>query len=390
MIANYICESISRGSIIRVMFEKGKKLKATKSSHEIFDLTLGNPILEPPPAYFQALSEFAELQNSQLHRYMSNVGFDFVRENIAQYLNQKQILSEVNKDHIVMTAGAACGINIILKAILNPGDEVIIFAPYFVEYIHYVIGHQGKPVIVNTRDDFLLDLDLLEQKITPRTKALIINSPNNPSGRLYPQHQLKILVDILNQKQREYRTEIALISDEPYRELVYDNKITPSVAAMYDNSFIVYSWSKSLSIPGDRIGYVAFNPRIHTTRILDALSFCLRLLGFVNASAPMQWIVNKLIGVSVDISYYEKKRNRIFQTLTNAGYELIKPEGTFYVFPRAPHNDALGFTQMAMEQGILLVPGQGFGWPTHFRIAFCTDEPTIDGALNGLVKLFSS
>jgi len=387
MISKYIQDSISRGSIIRIMFEKGRKLKAIHSSSEFFDLTLGNPVLEPPPEYFKALHELANIQQKGIHRYMPNIGFDFVRKNIAQNLRDRNILPEATGENIVMTAGAACAINIILKAILNPGDEVVIFAPYFVEYIHYVAGHQGKIVIVNTKEDFSLDLDLLAQSLSIKTKAVIINSPNNPSGCIYSESSLKQLTELLNQKQKEYHSEIALISDEPYRELLYDNTPLPSIAAMYDNSFIVYSWSKSLSIPGDRIGYIAFNPRIHTPRMLDALSFCLRLLGFVNASASMQWVVNKLLNVPTDVAHYEKKRNRIYDTLTKIGYKIVKPAGTFYIFPHAPGNDSLKFTQLAMEKNILLVPGQGFGWPTNFRLAYCTDDDTIDGALAGLSEL---
>lgn len=390
MIADYIRDAISRGSIIRVMFERGKKLKDTHGSEQVYDLTLGNPVLEPPQEYFDALRELSELRHASLHRYMSNVGFDFVRQNIADYLVKNRILPGVTKENIVMTAGAASAINIILKAIINPGDEVIIFAPYFVEYIHYVAGHKGEVVIVNTKNDFMLDLELLEQKISPKTKAIIINYPNNPSGRIYPQADLAAFVDLLNRKQTEYNSQIALISDEPYRELVFDNLDLPSVAAMYDNSFIVYSWSKSLSIPGDRIGYIAFNPRFQTPRMLDALSFCLRLLGFVNASASMQWIVNKLLDVSIDLAYYEEKRNRIYQTLTSAGYEIHKPEGTFYIFAKAPNGDSLHFTQKALQERILVVPGAGFGWPTHFRIAFCTHDKIIDGALDGLVRIIRS
>ncbi len=390
MISQYIQDAISRGSIIRVMFERGRKLKARYGADQVYDLTLGNPILEPPPEYFQALHELAELRDKGLHRYMPNVGFDFVRENIAQKLREQKILPDVTRENIIMTAGAACGLNVVLKAILNPGDEVIILAPYFVEYLHYVTGYQGNVVIANSHPDFSLDLDELASKITSKTRALIINSPNNPSGRVYPRSSLDALVELLHLKQKQYNTRIAIISDEPYREIVFDKNEVFSVASLYENSFVVYSWSKSLSIPGDRIGYVAFNPAMNNPRMLDALSFCLRLLGVVNAPAIMQWLVNKLLDVSIDVNYYQVKRDRIYQTLKGAGYDLIKPDGTFYVFPRAPGDDALAFMQKAMQLKILVVPGQGFGWPTHFRIAYCTDDHTIDRALEGLVELIHS
>jgi len=387
MISKYILESISRGSLIRIMFEKGKRLKEEFGEENVYDLTLGNPTLEPPQAYFDALREAADGSNRGLHRYMVNVGFDEVRANIARWLNRKGLLPGVTKENIVMTVGAGGALNIALRAILNPGDEVVILAPYFVEYIFYITAHQGKVVIAETQPDFSLDLEELDKKISKRTKAIIINSPNNPSGRIYHETELKAFVKLLNDKQRKYQTKIVLISDEPYRDLVYDNVQFPSVTAMYDNSLMVYSWSKSLSVPGDRIGYIAFNPRVQTSRMLDALSFCLRLLGFVNAPATMQYIVNKLLDITVDVQYYQKKRDRIYQILSDAGYEIVKPEGTFYLFPKSPEKDSITFIEKALDKRLLLVPGQGFGCPDHFRIAYCTDDRTIDKALAVLVDL---
>lgn len=387
MISKYIIDSISRGSLIRIMFERGRRLKEKFGEENVYDLTLGNPTLEPPQAYFDALKEVAELTNHGLHRYMVNVGFDEVRANIAQWLDRKGLLPGATKENIVMTVGAGGALNVVLRAILNPGDEVVILVPYFVEYIFYVTAHQGRVVPVETQDDFSLDLEELDKKITKQTKAILINSPNNPSGRIYHEDELKAFIQLLNDKQRKYQTKILLISDEPYRDLVYDNIQLPSITAMYDNSMMIYSWSKSLSIPGDRIGYIAFNPRIQAPRMLDALSFCLRLLGFVNAPATLQYVVNKLLDTTVDVRYYEKKRNWIYETLSSAGYEIVKPEGTFYLFPKSPEEDSITFIEKAMERRVLLVPGQGFGRPSHFRIAYCADDRTIDKALEVLVDL---
>ncbi|MBN1351537.1 pyridoxal phosphate-dependent aminotransferase [candidate division KSB1 bacterium] len=387
MISKYILDSISRGSLIRIMFERGKRLKEEFGNENVYDLTLGNPILEPPPEYFEALKTVSELRHHGLHRYMVNVGFDDVRANIANWLNQKGLLPGATKEHVAMTIGAGGALNVILRAILDPGDEVVIFAPYFVEYLFYVAAHQGKAIIVDTNSDFTLNLDELDKKITRRTKAVIINSPNNPSGRVYTKELLNQFVALLEEKQRKYRKPILLISDEPYRELVFDNIEVPPVCAMYSNSLMVYSWSKSLSIPGDRIGYIAFNPNIQAPRMLDALSFCLRLLGFVNAPATIQIVVNKLLDVTVDIQQYQKKRDRIFNALQAAGYEIVKPEGTFYLFPKSPDKNNITFIEKALERRVLLVPGQGFGCPNYFRIAYCTDDRTIDKALEVLVDL---
>jgi len=387
MISKYILDSISRGSLIRIMFEKGKRLKDQFGVQNVYDLTLGNPALEPPQEYFDALKELAEHRERGVHRYMVNVGFDEVRANIAAWLDQKELLPAATKENVVMTVGAGGALNVTLRAILDPGDEVLVLAPYFVEYLFYIAAHQGRAVIAETKPDFSLDLDEIDKKITKQTKAIIINSPNNPSGRIYYEDALKDFVRLLYDKQRKYHTKILLISDEPYRDLVFDNIKLPSVCAMYDNSLIIYSWSKSLSIPGDRIGYIAFNPQIQVPRMLDALSFCLRLLGFVNAPASMQYIVNKLLDVTVDIDYYRKKRDRIYRALSDAGYEIVKPEGTFYLFPKSPEKDSITFIEKALEKRVLLVPGQGFGCPRHFRIAYCTDDRTIDKALEVLVEL---
>ncbi|MBD3287673.1 pyridoxal phosphate-dependent aminotransferase [candidate division KSB1 bacterium] len=386
MISQYIAEAMERSSWIRRMFEIGQELKRVHGVENVYDLTLGNPILEPPIEFFEVLATLAVNKSSGRHRYMNNAGFEDVRRNVAKYLNKKKIL-DASHENIVMTVGVGGGINVILKTILNPGDEVVILAPFFAEYVFYIQNHQGKVVVSETTTDFDLDLDDLDQKINPNTKAVIINSPNNPSGKLYKKEKTAEFISLLNQKQKQFNKEIYLISDEPYRDIVFDRIKVPSIVSMYENSFFGYSWSKSLSIPGDRIGYIAANPKMrHIKRVMDGLIFANRILGFVNAPAVMQMAVGRLLDATVNVKYYQQKRNRIYSALVDAGYEVYKPEGTFYIFPKSPCEDEK-FIEMAKEKRVLLVPGKGFGRPGHFRISYCTDDRTIERALDQLAKL---
>ncbi len=386
MISQYITEAMESSSWIRRMFEIGQELKRIHGVENVYDLTLGNPILEPPIEFFEVLATLAVNKSSGRHRYMNNAGFEDVRKNVAKYLNRENIL-DASYENIVMTVGVGGGINVILKTILNPGDEVVILAPFFAEYIFYIQNHQGKVVISETTTDFDLDLDDLDQKINPNTKAIIINSPNNPSGKIYKKEKTEEFVSLLNQKQKKFNKEIYIISDEPYRDIIFDRVKLPSIVLLYENSFFGYSWSKSLSIPGDRIGYVAANPKMHhIKRVMDGLIFSNRILGFVNAPAVMQMAVGRLLDATVNVKYYQKKRNRIYGALVDAGYEVYKPEGTFYMFPKSPCEDEK-FIEMAKAKHVLLVPGKGFGRPGYFRISYCTDDRTIERALDQLVKL---
>lgn len=387
MISNYISEAMERSSWIRRMFEIGQELKRVHGIENVYDLTLGNPILEPPVQFFEVLAMLAVNTSTGRHRYMNNAGFEDVRKKVAKYLCRKNIL-EATHSNIVMTVGVGGGINVILKTILNPGDEVIVLAPYFAEYIFYIQNHQGKVVVSETTEDFDIDLANIEQKITRNTKAVIINSPNNPSGKIYSQQSIDRFVDLLRSKQQDYKKDIYLISDEPYRDIVYDKMKIPTLVSRYENSFFGYSWSKSLSIPGDRIGYIAANPEMkNIQRVMDGLIFCNRILGFVNAPAVMQMAVGKLLNATVDVKYYEKKRNRIYESLKSAGYDVYKAEGTFYLFPRSPLKDEMKFIDKAKEKRVLLVPGRGFGRPGYFRISYCTDDRTIERALDQLAQL---
>ncbi|MDZ7330711.1 MAG: pyridoxal phosphate-dependent aminotransferase [candidate division KSB1 bacterium] len=387
MISKYISQAMEQSSWIRRMFEIGKEMKLAYGAENVYDLSLGNPILEPPPEFFRVFQKIANNTSSGRHRYMSNAGFEDVRENVALYLRQKNMLNAEMK-HIIMSCGAGGAINVILKTIMDPGDEVIITAPYFSEYIFYIHNQQGKVVIAETDDQFNLDLDEFDRKITPRTKAIIINSPNNPTGKVYDKQTLMGLVMLLKDREKKYQKEIYVISDEPYREIVFDGRKAPSIVPLYDNSFMAYSWSKSLAVPGDRIGYIAVNPAMNdVNKVIDGLIFSTRILGFINAPAVMQLAVGELLHATVKVSYYESKRDYIYQRLTEAGYEIVKPEGTFYMFPKAPGGDDLAFIQRAKERRVLVVPGKGFGREKYFRLSFCMDDRTITRAVDQLVQL---
>ena len=378
---------MEQSSWIRRMFEDGKEMKLSYGAENVFDLSLGNPILEPPPEFFRVFQRIATNTSSGKHRYMSNAGFEDVREKVALHLQQKNILNAEMK-HIIMSCGAGGAINVILKTVMDPGEEVIIIAPFFSEYIFYIHNHQGKVVVAETDEQFNLDLEELNRKITPRTKAIIINSPNNPTGRIYDKKTLMGLVMLLKERQRKYQKQIYIISDEPYREIVFDDKKVTSIVSLYENSFIAYSWSKSLAVPGDRIVYIAVNPEMdEVDKVIDGLIFSTRILGFINATAVMQLAVGELLHATVKVNYYETKRDYIYKRLTEAGYDVIKPEGTFYIFPKAPGGDDLDFIQKAKENKVLIVPGLGFGRAGYFRISFCVDDRTIARGIDQLVKL---
>jgi aspartate aminotransferase len=387
MISKYVNQAMEQSSWIRRMFEVGREMKITYGAENVYDLSLGNPILEPPPEFFRVFQKIAANTSSGKHRYMSNAGFEDVREKVALYLRQENLLNAEMK-HVIMSCGAGGAINVILKTILDPGDEVIIMSPYFSEYVFYIHNQQGKVVVAETDDQFYLDLEELDRKITPRTKAILINSPNNPSGRVYDKKNLMGLVMLLKDREKKYQKEIYVISDEPYREIIFDGKKFTSIVSLYENSFMAYSWSKSLAVPGDRIGYIAINPAINeVNKIIDGLIFSTRILGFINAAAVMQLAVGELLHATVKVNYYETKRDYIYKKLTEAGYEVMKPEGTFYIFPKAPGGDDIAFIQKAKEKRVLIVPGQGFGRVGYFRISFCVDDRTISRSIDQLVEL---
>ncbi|HDP99603.1 MAG TPA: pyridoxal phosphate-dependent aminotransferase [bacterium] len=387
MVSQYISHAMEKSSWIRKMFEAGNEMKRIHGAENVFDLSLGNPIVEPPDAFFKTLEKLAADRNSGKHRYMSNAGFADVREKIADSLSNRQIL-DTKPEHIVMSCGAGGGINVILRTLLDQGDEVVVLAPFFSEYQFYIRNHHGKVVVAETDHNFNISIKNLEKKISNKTRAIILNSPNNPSGRIYDEATLQQFVELLNHKQNKFNEEIYIISDEPYREIVYNQKSVPSVTKMYDNSFLVYSWSKSLAIPGDRIGYIAMNSKMkHAKKIVDGLIFCTRILGFINAPAIMQLAVAELLETTVDVDYYERKKNYLYQKLSKAGYDVVEPEGTFYIFPKIPESDDLTFVERAKEKKVLIVPGMGFGRKGYFRISFCTDDRTIQKACEQLSSL---
>lgn len=374
---------MTSGSWIRKMFEEGMALKAEHGADKVYDFSLGNPDIAPPESFHRSLLEMVENEAPNSHGYMANAGYPEVRQAVARHLSAEHGL-EFSDKHIIMTCGAAGALNVILKAVLNPGDEVIILAPYFVEYKFYIDNHGGIPVIVNTKEDFTLDENAISRFISPRTKAVLINSPNNPTGQVYDEDVLVGLGELLSQKDRRYGQGIFLIADEPYRYITYDGLKVPSVFNAYKNSIVATSHSKDLSLPGERIGYIAVHPKgKHRDELISAMTLANRILGFVNAPALMQRVVAKLQEETVDISIYQRRRDLLCEGLASCGYEFLRPKGAFYLFPRSPEPDDTAFVKKLQAERILTVPGSGFGRPGYFRIAFCVPEETIQKALPG-------
>ncbi|MBL6967772.1 MAG: pyridoxal phosphate-dependent aminotransferase [Desulfobacteraceae bacterium] len=386
-VSQKIREAIGRSSWIRKMFEEGAKRKAEYGEDNVFDFSLGNPNLEPPPRVHQVLEDLVRDPTPGQHAYMSNAGLVKTRRAVADYLNTYN-RDRFSSEEIVMTVGAGGGLNVVLKTILNPGEEVIIPKPYFVEYNFYLDNHQGTPRLVKTRPDFSLDFDAIEEAVTEKTRAFLINSPNNPTGKVYAEEELKELAGLLSHYSGKFGQPIYLISDEPYRKIVYDGIKVPTVFDAYNESFMVTSFSKDLSLPGERIGYAAAHPGISDKKmILAGMVLCNRVLGYVNAPALMQRAITRLLEDSVDISLYQQKRDRLCEGLASFGYEFKKPEGAFYLFPRTPLEDDVAFVAALQDENILTVPGSGFGGPGHFRIAYCVSDRVIEGALPGFEKV---
>lgn len=386
-IAKKVQENLGKSSWIRKMFEQGEKMRKEVGADRVFDFTLGNPDQEPPQIFKENLQKLAQQPIPGMHKYMNNAGYPETRSAIGNYLSKQTGLS-VTENHVVMTCGAGGGLNVVLKTILDPGDEVICIAPYFVEYGFYIDNHQGKLVVVNSTDDYQLDIAALERAINSKTKAIIINSPNNPTGVVYAQNVLEELNLLLEQKIKELGKKIFVISDEPYAKLVYDGVKVPPVFNFIKNSIIVTSHSKDLALPGERIGYLAINPLIEEAELLfNGFVFANRILGFVNAPALMQRLIAPLQGLSSGIEEYRKKRDLLFNHLQSIGFKMVKPQGAFYIFPQSPLPDDIEFIQRAIKYGILLVPGTGFGKPGHFRISYCVAEDVIKRSLPAFTQL---
>ncbi len=381
--------SIERSSWIRKMFEEGMERKAKYGAENVFDFSLGNPDLEPPASVEKILSELVKDTSPGTHAYMPNAGFVETRQAVADYLNTFN-RERFTADEIIMTVGAGGGLNVVLKTILNPQEEVIIPSPYFVEYNFYLDNHQGIPKVVPTHPDFSLNLDAIAEAISEKTRAVLMNSPNNPTGRVYTAEELAGLAEVLTHYSAKFGQPIYLISDEPYRKIVYDGITVPSVFDVYRESFVVTSFSKDLSLPGERIGYAAVSPEISDKgELLGGLVLCNRILGFVNAPALMQRTVRHLLKESVDISLYQKRRDIFCEGLALAGYDFEKPQGAFYLFPRSPIEDDAAFVRALQEENILTVPGSGFGGPGHFRIAYCVEDKVIERALPGFKRVMA-
>jgi len=378
--------SIEKSSWIRKMFEEGISRKQKYGEENVFDFSLGNPNLDPPPKFVEVLKKVAADERKGVHGYMPNAGLPETREAVASYLS-KHNRQKFGADDIVMTMGAGGALNVVIKTITNPGEEVVIPSPYFVEYNFYLDNHQGVPRVVRTGDDFSIDLEAIEEAINEKTKAVLINSPNNPTGKVYSEEDLKGLGDLLSQHSRKLGKTLYLISDEPYRKIVYDGVRVPSVFDAYAQSFVVTSFSKDLSLPGERIGYAAVNPDISEKKLIMAgMILCNRVLGYTNAPAIMQRVVPHLLEDSVDISLYQKKRDLLCRGLEACGYSFVKPEGTFYLFPKSPIEDDVAFVFALQEENILTVPGSGFFGPGHIRIAYCVDDSTIENAMPGFER----
>jgi aspartate aminotransferase len=385
-IATKIDSILKRSSWIRKMFEEGARLKAAHGAGQVFDFSLGNPNITAPECFDKALAETA-CSCSGEHGYMPNTGYPHVRESVAKYLSAEQGVA-VTADEVVMTCGASGALNVALKTLLDPGDEVLTPVPCFVEYGFYADNHGGVLKTVPTHPDFSLDLEALAAGITAKTKVVLINSPNNPTGQIYSRESLVKLGELLAVRSADYGRTIYLISDEPYRKIVFDGHTVPSIFAVYADSIVATSYSKDISIPGERIGFAALNPAAtHRQDVMNGMALANRILGFVNAPALMQRIVACLQGTSVDIGLYQRKRDMLCEGLAAAGYDFVTPPGTFYLFPRSPIPDDVAFVQALQEELILVVPGSGFNGPGHFRIAFCVDDDTIANALPGFKRV---
>ncbi len=385
-IAAKIQSVIEKSSWIRKMFEEGGRLKALYGAENVFDFSLGNPNVPPPEIFEKTLRDILDSGEARDHGYMPNTGYPFVREAVAGYVAKEQG-ADVTAEEIIMTCGAAGALNATLKALLDPGDEVITPAPYFVEYGAYADNHGGVLKTVPTREDFTLNLDAMAAAITEKTKIILINSPNNPTGQIYDAASLEGLGRLMADRAGAMGRTIYLVSDEPYRKIVYDGATVPGIFGACPNSIIATSYSKELSIPGERLGYIAVNPAVEAREsLLAALALTNRILGFVNAPALMQRVVARLQGVTVDVSEYDRKRRLLCQGLAACGYEFGTPPGAFYLFPKSPVSDDVAFVKTLQEERILVVPGSGFGGPGHFRISYCVDDQTITGAMPGFQR----
>lgn len=389
MIAEKMKGFVANSSVIRAMFEEGKKMAAQYGAENVYDFSLGNPSVEPPKQVKDAIIDIISNENSmEVHGYMNNSGYESVRATIADSLNRK-FGTNFGQDNIIMTVGAAGGLNVILKTLLNPGEEVVTFAPYFGEYNNYVSNYDGKLVAVAPNTvDFQPDIEAFRLAITPKTKAVIINTPNNPTGVVYSVDTIKAIAAVLHEKEKEYGTTIYLVADEPYRELVYDGVEVPYLTKYYNNTIVGYSYSKSLSLPGERIGYLVIpNELDYYEDVYSAANVANRILGFVNAPSLIQKVVAKCIDAEVDVEVYNRNRELLYNSLLGYGYSCVKPQGAFYLFVKSLEPDDKAFVQAAKKYNLLLVPGSSFGCAGYVRLAYCVDYDMIKRSLPAFEKL---
>lgn len=391
MISEKMKPLVANNSVIRVMFEEGKRLASIYGAENVYDFSLGNPNVPAPKEVNEAIVEtLMEEESTFVHGYMNNAGYEDVRATIADSLNQR-FGTAFHQNNILMTVGAASGLNVILKTILNPGDQVIAFAPYFVEYGGYVRNYDGELVVVSPNTvDFQPNLEEFVEKINEKTKAVIINTPNNPTGVVYSDATLTRLGEILREKEKEFGIEIVLISDEPYRELAYDGVEVPYVTKYYANTVVCYSYSKSLSLPGERIGYLVIPDEMTDSKeVFIAATIANRVNGCVNAPSLMQRVIKRCIekGAAVNLEAYDRNRNRLYEGLCECGFTCIKPEGAFYLFVKSPVPDEKAFCAAAQKYNLLLVPGSSFACPGYVRIAYCVSYEQIERSMPAFEKL---
>lgn len=389
MISKQILEDISNSSAIRAMFVEGRAMAEEIGDENVYDFSLGNPVTPVPEVFTKAMQDIiAEEDSMSLHGYMDNAGYKEVRQAVADNLNQR-FGTNFQWSNIIMTVGAAGAINVILKTLIDPGDEMMVFAPYFTEYRNYIGNWRGKLVVVEPDyKTFQPDFQDFETKITPRTKAVMINNPVNPTGVIYSEDTIKRISAILERKQQEYGHEIYIISDEPYRELAYDGKKTVFLTKYYKNTFVTYSFSKSLSIPGERIGYLVVPNEMKDFKwVMDGLTIANRICGFINAPSLLQKAVARCLNETADVAYYDRNRKLIYEELTRLGFSFVKPEGAFYMFIKSPDPDEKQFIEVAKKHHIILVNGTTFACPGYVRLAYCTSYEMIQRSLPAFEKL---
>lgn len=388
MISNKMKLMLGGNSLIRAMFEEGKKLKKEFGEDKVFDFSLGNPNAKAPEEIKEAIFDILNNEDPLLvHGYMSNAGYEDVREILALSLN-KRFYTSYSKENLIMTTGAAMAINICLKCILNPEDELITFVPYFVEYGNYVNNYDGKLVLVPTDDKFYPDFVELEKSISKKTKAIIINTPNNPTGVIYSSEILANINKVLRKKEKELGITILTISDEPYRELVYDSAKVPWVPDFIENTVVVYSYSKSLSLPGERIGWLLVPSDVKDfSDFITALSIANRCSGSVNAPSLMQRVIAKCIDIKIDIDYYDRNRKLLLEIMRECNIEVLAPKGAFYLFLKSPIEDDVKFCNICKKYNILLVPGSAFGKSGYARLSYCVSYDMIEKSRFAFIEL---